>query len=511
MILNSRKFIKKIVMCLAYAYLATSVVFPKYRVSPSLNSYINFNEPIVRVVDLNIGESVNITLYDGKKSQVKLLSLEEDRDPVFNTLISTRVKVEINDVQADLISSSYQLPVMVGGVQVDVPAVEGYMKDASTDFWKLKKSARLRLWPADTPWIKPGSFKYPIKQQWCASTTWYSNEPISPRVAGKVYYHSGMDFGAVDGLTEIVAATNGKIITLGDEVHEDPHPAASPRYDVIYIEDSRGWIYRYSHLSVIDPNLHLGDNVMMGQRLGYVGKEGSSGGWSHLHFEIQSIQPSGMWAVQDSYPFLWQSYIAEYNPKILAVARPHVKTLPGKTIVLDASGSWAKAGISSYEWLFMDGTREFGEKVSRVYEDPGTYSEILKITDLDGNIDYDFMRIEVYPMAQAHTDKVISLSIPRVHVAYSPTFGIKPGDPIIFRSRGFKLSNEGGVDIYDFGDGSPKVEVPSNIDSAQHASNGYGTIVHHYKKPGNYIVRIDRIDEKTGYMGSQHLHIIVNP
>src|SRR5690554_6932064 len=105
MILNSRKFIKKIVMCLAYAYLATSIVFPKYRVSPVLNSEINFNEPIVRVVDLNIGESVNIILHDGSKSQIKLLGLQEELDPVFNTLISTRVKVEINGEQADLISS----------------------------------------------------------------------------------------------------------------------------------------------------------------------------------------------------------------------------------------------------------------------------------------------------------------------------------------------------------------------------------------------------------------------
>lgn len=509
--MNRRKFFKNAVISSVGAFTATSFGFPKYGLSQVMNSGINSNEPIVRVVDLNIGESVSITLHDGSKSQIKLLSLEEERDAVFKTLISTRVKVEINGIQADLVSSSYRLPMLVGGVQVDVPAVEGYMADASTDFWKLKKAARLRLWPGGSPWIEPGTFKYPVKQRWFASRTWYSNEPISPRVMGKVYYHAGMDFGAVEGLTEIVAATDGRIITLGDKVHGDLHPAARPRYDVIYIEDIRGWIYRYSHLSAFDPNLRPGDNVMMGQRLGYVGKEGGSGGWSHLHFHIESIQPSGMWAVQDSYPFLWQSYIEEYNPRILAVARPHIKTLPGETVVLDASRSWAKAGIRSYDWLFMDGVREFGAKVKRVYERPGTYSEIVKITDVDGNFDYDFIRVEVYPMAQEGTDRVIANSLPRVHVAYYPTFDIRPGDPIIFRSRGFGLPKEGGVDIYDFGDGSPKVEVPSNINSDQHAANGYGTIVHHYKEPGDYIVRVDRIDDKTGNMGSQHLHIIVNP
>src|SRR5690606_37174258 len=135
----------------------------------------NSIEPIVKVIDLNNGECVSITLHDGSKSEVKLLNLEQDRDPVFKTLVSTRVKVEINGIQGDLISSSYRLAMMIGGVQVDVPAVEGYMKDASIDWWKLKKSARLRLWPADSKWIKPGTFKYPIKQRWFASVTWYSN------------------------------------------------------------------------------------------------------------------------------------------------------------------------------------------------------------------------------------------------------------------------------------------------------------------------------------------------
>lgn len=80
----------------------------------------------------------------------------------------------------------------------------------------------------------------------------------------------------------------------------------------------------------------------------------------------------------------------------------------------------------------------------------------------------------------------------------------------MFRSRNTRRSSEaGGDDIYDFGDGSPKVKVPSNIDSDYHAANGYGTIVHHYQKAGDYILRVDRIDSKTGYSGTQNLHIVV--
>ena len=178
-------------------------------------------------------------------------------------------------------------------------------------------------------------------------------------------------------------------------------------------------------------------------------------------------------------------------------------------MILDASRSWAKTGISSFEWFFSDGTKAVGPKVNRVYDTPGTYSEIVKIADGAGSIDYDFLRVNVFPVAQDDTTEVVAHAIPELHVAYEPTFEIRPGDPVLFRSRGFRVP-PCGEDSYDFGDGSPKVAVPSNIDEAQHATNGYGMVVHHYQKPGNYIVRVERLNANTGYMATQHLHIVVH-
>jgi hypothetical protein len=100
-------------------------------------------------------------------------------------------------------------------------------------------------------------------------------------------------------------------------------------------------------------------------------------------------------------------------------------------------------------------------------------------------------------------------SVVSVHATFHPTFGIKAGDPVIFLSRGRETG--AGNDIFDFGDGTPKVEVPSNISADYHVPNGYGMVSHHYKKPGNYIVRVERKDDKTGYTGVQHLHVIVEP
>ncbi|MBI4624554.1 MAG: peptidoglycan DD-metalloendopeptidase family protein [Verrucomicrobia bacterium] len=468
----------------------------------------SFGQIIHRTIDIDIGETQQVTLHGGSTALVKLLKVEEQRESVTQMLARATVTVEVNGKRAELVSGNYRLPAMVGGVQVDAPAVRAYMKDTNVDWWGLRKDARIRLWPADSPWIEPGTFLYPARQRWFASMTWYSNEPVSrrPKPAGQVYYHAGMDIGGAEGLIEVVAATEGVVLNRGTEsAPGSPHPAAKPRYDVIYVQDSRGWLYRYSHLMAFDPAPRAGGRVKQGQRLGYIGKEGSSGGWTHLHFSVESLQPSGQWGIEDSYAFLWQAYRQQYDPPIIAVARPHQTARVGETVTLDASRTWAKREIRSFEWALMDGTTATGPTVRRIYDRPGQYSEIIKVTDTAGNIDYDFASVRVYTGANPDG----TASGVRVHAAYAPTFGIKPGDPVVFRSRGFETP--AGADIFDFGDGTPKVPVPSNIDSAQHAANGYGMITHHYQKPGHYLVRVERRDPEKGWLAVQHLHVVVEP
>jgi murein DD-endopeptidase MepM/ murein hydrolase activator NlpD len=461
---------------------------------------------LVRTVDLDLGETQSVTLSNGSTAVVKLLQVDVTREPVTRMLEDLTVSLEVNGERVTLRCGNYQLPVQAGGVQVDTTAVAPLTGDSNFDWWKLKKAARVRLWPANSPWIEPGTFLYPIKQRWFGSTTWFSNEPVSRRPGpnGKVYYHAGMDIGAAEGLAEVVAATDGVLVSVGTErAPGTPHPAAQPRYDVVYVVDGRGWAYRYSHLDVIDPALKPGGRVKMGQRLGYVGKHGSSGGWTHLHFHVESVQPSGEWGVQDSYAFLWQAYRAQYDPALIAVARPHRSTQVGGVVTLDASRSWAKQGVRSYKWTLSDGTTAEGPTVRRTYAKPGTYSEIVAVTDNAGNVDYDFALVRVYAGVRADG----TASVVRVHAAYAPTFGIKPGDPVVFRSRGFEAG--AGNDVFDFGDGTKPVPVPSNIDAAQHAANGYGAVIHHYRKPGTYIVKVERKDEATGHVAMQHLRVVV--
>jgi len=124
-----------------------------------------------------------------------------------------------------------------------------------------------------------------------------------------IYYHYGLDFGGPEGMVEVVAATDGLVVSAGDNIlegHKDT--PVRPRYDVVYILDNCGWYYRYSYLQMSATPVIPGKYVKMGQRIGLVGKEGGSGGWSHLHFDIKCRQHSGMCGTQNGYAFIWQPY-----------------------------------------------------------------------------------------------------------------------------------------------------------------------------------------------------------
>jgi murein DD-endopeptidase MepM/ murein hydrolase activator NlpD len=464
--------------------------------------------PLVRTVDLNVGDSEVIELASGKKATVKLLELKETRDELRKAVRVAEVTVEVNGKKVTLASANYRLPVTVAGVQIDCPVTKGYRERTSTgNVWGLDKDARLRLWPEGSPLMNPGTFRYPAKQRWFASATQMANEPVhvdGGEVPGDrpIYYHYGLDIGGAEGLVEVIAATDGEVVSSGKEAIEGfAETPVKPRYDVVYLRDARGWYYRYSHLHTIDPAIKVGAKVKMGQKVGLLGKEGGSGGWSHLHFDITAKQPSGKWGIVEGYAFLWEAYLAEHKPKLVAVARPHHFAKVGEKVTLDGSRSWAAdAGKKTFEWTFTDGKTATGERVERKYDKPGVYSEVLKFTDASGRVDYDFAVVNVLD-----PDKPDKLP-PSIHAAYHPTTGVKPGDNITFLVRTFRTQE--GKETWDFGDGSPKVEVRSDGNAVQLAKDGYARTVHKYAKPGHYLVRVERTNGR-GETAVAHLHVRV--
>jgi murein DD-endopeptidase MepM/ murein hydrolase activator NlpD len=466
-------------------------------------------EPLVRAVDVNVGQTCQVTLHDGAEATVTLLELTEKRDSLRNAVRRAQVKVEVNGKTVSLISSTYHLPTTIDSVQIDCPVTKGYVQNSSpANAWGLVKDARLRLWPADSPWIRPGTFVYPVKQKWFASDTQMANVPCYVNacdIPGRknIYYHYGLDFGGSEGMVEVVAATDGLVVSVADHVlegHKDT--PVSPRYDVVYILDDRGWYYRYSHLAMIATPVIPGKRVRMGQPIGLVGKEGGSGGWSHLHFDINSRQPSGKWGTQNGYAFIWQAYQQQYGPDIIAVARPHHLVYTGQSVRLDASKSWSATGkIAKYEWTFCDGTKATGSNTERVYERAGEYSEIVKVTDSAGNFAYDFAI--VYVIDRKHPERVP----PAIHANYYPTFGLMAGDEVTFKVRSF--GTQYGQEVWDFGDGSAPVKVQSDGNANQHNPAGYATTQHRYEKAGDYIVTVRRSDE-NGCEAIGHLHVRVD-
>ncbi len=465
-------------------------------------------EPRVRVLDLELGEAARVALCDGSTAQVRLVALDESRDTVRDAV---RRAGDDRGQWADERAHLGHLS----------PAGDGRRRAS-----RLPDHARLSIQhqqrplgpgqggPAailarSSPWIEPESFVYPVRQRRFASATQMANEPtfvddFEPPAQRRIYYHSGLDIGGAEGLVEVVAAAAGLVVSAGTEVlpgyEETP---VKPRYDVVYLLDDQGWYYRYSHLQSIAAEIKPGKGVALGQKIGVLGKEGDSGGWSHLHFEIASRQPSGRWGTQEGYALLWEAYLRAARPAVIAVARPHRLVRTGDRVMLDGSRSWSRSGaIARQDWTFSDGTTATGAMVERTYAKAGEYSEILKVSDRAGNVAYDFAVVQVY-------DPSIPEPLPpAIHAAFAPTEGLHPGDAVTFKVRTFGTTS--GSETWDFGDGSPAAQVRSDGNIDAHARDGYAAIVHRFDRPGDYLVRVERLD-RQGRKATARLHVRIEP
>ena len=259
-------------------------------------------------------------------------------------------------------------------------------------------------------------------------------------------------------------------------------------------------VYRYSHFASIDPVVTPGVRVRQGQKIGVLGKEGASGGWSHLHFEAVARQPSRKWGTEEGYAYLWQAWLAESKAEVIAVARPHRVAYAGETVTLDGSRSWSRGGrIANYEWLLTDGAQLTGARVQRRYHKPGYYTEVLRITDAAGRVGHDFAVVEI-----AH--RVPELTPPTIHATFAPTTGIKAGQPVDFLVRTFRTTH--GSEVWDFGDGTSTLTVQSDGCVKPLAKDGYARAVHRYAKPGRYLASVRRANQR-GEEAVARLEVVV--
>jgi len=474
---------------IAFLFMAAlACLAPKPALSDETEALETF-DALVRVIDIEVGETQEVVLHDGSTATVTLAALEEHREKVREAVYGSTLRLSVNGEEVTLDAGPYRLPVTAGGVQIECTATGGLNERGTAAFWGLDKDARIRLWPAGSPWLRPGSMIYPIRQGWHATRTWFDNEPVhgGDSISQSIYYHAGIDIGASEGLAEVIAATDALVVQRGETVlagHEADTPA-SPRYDVVYLLDGRGWYYRYSHLKEIAPNIQPGALIRKGDPVGIAGKEGASGGWSHLHFEIKSRQPSGKWGTQAAFAFLHEAYVREFGLALYANARPMQMITAGESATLDGAGSWSAAGAElAYEWTLHDGTVKRGRAVEVPYGAPGFYCETLKVTAPGGDTAYDFAYIMVLDPAD------LTRYTPSVNINHHPARDIEAGSPITFKVRAFRV--EGGEETWDFGDGTPLRTTCSPSDAAPLAPDAYVAIEHTYETPGDYIVTVSR-------------------
>jgi hypothetical protein len=157
-------------------------------------------KPVRSVLDLNLGEVQRLELSNGAKVAVRLINVEISKDTMSEAVRGARVTLEVNGARIITGCANYNLPVLAGGVQLDCSMVKAYNDNTQSDSWGLDKDARLRIWPAGSPWMEPGTFSYPLKQKWFATGTQMANEPTyvdggDQPARKKIYYHNDLDFG----------------------------------------------------------------------------------------------------------------------------------------------------------------------------------------------------------------------------------------------------------------------------------------------------------------------------
>jgi PKD repeat protein len=165
--------------------------------------------------------------------------------------------------------------------------------------------------------------------------------------------------------------------------------------------------------------------------------------------------------------------VIKVNYPPVAMVDKEINRALGEAITFDAGSSYDRDGrITDYLWLFPDGTSKRQKVVSHVFDKPGSYEVVLKVTDEAGVANstaeaVQKVRINQAPIAEAGADMIVALNTPQALARFD---GSKSRDP------------DGKVIRYewDFGDGTKDVGIKTE---------------HLYTKPGTYTVKLTVTDD----------------
>ena len=133
-------------------------------------------EPLVRAVDLNVGQEQTVELCDGTKATVKLLDLEEHRDALRNAVRKADVTVEVNGEKAVLTSATYHLPRRCRRRADRLPGHQGPRPDRAEPLGAWTPTPGCGCGRRARRGSGPARSAIPSAQRWFASHTLMANQ-----------------------------------------------------------------------------------------------------------------------------------------------------------------------------------------------------------------------------------------------------------------------------------------------------------------------------------------------
>jgi hypothetical protein len=178
-----------------------------------------------------------------------------------------------------------------------------------------------------------------------------------------------------------------------------------------------------------------------------------------------------------------------------ADAGPSKDAIEGTTVILEGSGTDVDGTITLYEWDFEgDGTFDFysydSGATTHIYEEAGTYTAVLLVTDDDNASATDTVTVRIYPL---HVNEP-----PTAHAGPENAIDVVKGAEVVFRGTGF--DNDGYVVRYEWdfdGDGS-----------FDWTSGTTGATSWVYTQSGLYEA-ILRVTDDEGATGTDVIHVTV--
>jgi len=313
---DSQLKIETVGSLLENVYIQENITFVEKDIPIDTKIYTDSNElaqfllygsnPISKLYTVKEGEMISdIALANEISSQEFLISNPKYRDENSLITVGTQVSIKQTNPQLKVVVEKYVVEDKVNEYetiyQYDDTQYIGYTKvsqEGENGLVRVKQ--RLKIINGNTVYVEPKG-KETLKPSvdeiiikgdkfipnvgdlnnwaWPSESGWTSTSGYEWRIhpiTGVRHFHYGLDIGGTGYNSAIYAANNGTVIikTRGSDYGY-----------YIVIDHNNGYYTLYSHMNKFYEGINVGDTVMRGQQIGYVGSTGTSTG-PHIHFEL---------------------------------------------------------------------------------------------------------------------------------------------------------------------------------------------------------------------------------